>query len=95
MHHRNGINKNISVKVNIVFFPNSEGLVKDFGYSFRNVMFITEEVVNEGLFKEIAHFWFIQMVTFPEVNEKLKQATSTHLKASELDSRHMFLKAFA
>ena len=65
------------------------------GFSFRNVMFITEEALNEGSFKAIAHFWSMQIVSLPEVHEKLKESISWHLKAGELDSRHVFLKAFA
>ena len=58
-------------------------------------MFITEEALNEGAFKAIAHIWSIQIVSLPEVHEKLKESISKHLKAGELDSRHVFLKAFA
>ena len=65
------------------------------GLTFRNVMFVTQEAVNEGLFKAIAHFWSIQIVSLPEVHEKMQEAISPHLKAGHLDCRHVFLKAFA
>ena len=65
------------------------------GLTFRNVMFVTQEAVNEGLFKAIAHFWSIQIVSLPEVHEKMQEAISPHLRAGQLDCRHVFLKAFA
>ena len=65
------------------------------GYSFRNIMFITEDALDEPMFKAIAHFWSIQLVSLPEVHKKLKQQVSNHLKDADLDPRHVFLKAYA
>ena len=58
-------------------------------------MFITEDALDEPLFKAIAHFWSIQLVSLPEVHKKLKQQVSAHLKDGQLDVRHVFLKAYA
>ena len=58
-------------------------------------MFITEDALDEPLFKAISHFCSIQLVSLPEVHKKLKQQVSPHLKDECLDASHVFLTAYA
>jgi hypothetical protein len=62
--------------------------------SFSNVLFVTEESLQESELKAASFFWSIKKVKLPQVNEKRLKTVSKHLIDS-VAPEHVFLKVEA
>ena len=70
-------------------------ILKDqYGISFANVMFVTEESLDEASFKALSLFWSMKVVPLPEVHPDRIAGVSWHLKDDHIRPEHVFLKYY-
>ena len=59
-----------------------------------NILFVTEDSLDEQAFKGLCHFWSVKVVQLPEVHEERVNNVSWHLSADGIDPKHVFLKLY-
>ena len=65
------------------------------GLTFANVIFITEDALEEFEVKAISWFWSVVPVALPKVNSSRLASVSQHLLGDAIDPSHVFLKVEA
>ena len=65
------------------------------GLTFANVIFVTEDALEEYEVKAISWFWSVVQVALPMVNSKRLASISQHLLGDAIDPAHVFLKVEA
>ena len=72
-----------------------EPVLREKGFSFANVLFITEDALEEHSFKAVGHFWSLKVCALPRVHASRLQGVSKHLIDENIRPEHVFLKAEA
>ena len=65
------------------------------GLTFANVIFLTEDALQEFEVKALSWFWSVVQVELPKVNSDRLATVSTHLLGDAIDPAHVFLKVEA
>ena len=65
------------------------------GLTFANVIFLTEDALEEFEVKAISWFWSVVPVALPKVNSSRLASVSQHLLGDAIDPAHVFLKVEA
>ena len=65
------------------------------GLTFANVIFLTDDALQEYEVKAISWFWSVVRVSLPKVNSDRLESVSKHLLGDAVDPAHVFLKVEA
>ena len=65
------------------------------GLTFANVIFLTDDALEEFEVKAISWFWSVVQVALPKVNSSRLASVSQHLLGDAIDPAHVFLKVEA
>ena len=65
------------------------------GLTFANVIFLTDDALEEFEMKAISWFWSVVQVALPKVNSSRLASVSQHLLGDAIDPAHVFLKVEA
>ena len=65
------------------------------GLTFANVIFLTDDALEEFEVKAISWFWSVVPVALPKVNSSRLASVSQHLLGDAIDPAHVFLKVEA
>ena len=65
------------------------------GLTFANVIFLTDDALEEHEVKAVSWFWSVVQVALPKVNSERLETVSKHLLGDSIDPAHVFLKVEA